>query len=269
MNKPGEEDTASVWRLPEWRVSWEDSVQSTMDWARDEARAGAADGRVFAAREQTAGRGRTGRTWSSPKGGLYASVLLRRPPKRWASLLPLLGAWGVREGLAGLVPGARFSVKWPNDVLAEAGDGSDRSGKIAGVLTEATAMGASLEWVVIGFGVNLDLDEDALPQGVDPPAVSVRSLGQNDVDPERLLKRVLMAFEEAVLEHADEPEGFLKGVEGVLAYRGQKVQVVRRNGQQEVGVLKGVSSTGDALVKTDDGELRLAAWDVERLRQSI
>lgn len=264
MNPSPEPDDESSWRPPAWQVQWEDSVESTMDRARAAARGGAPSGSVIAAREQTGGRGRSGRSWSSPKGGLYASVLIRGPPRKIAPLLPLAGALAVRDGLAALVPALTLQVKWPNDVLAAVGD---REGKFAGILTEAAAVGEKMEWVVVGFGVNVGVEDNALPQDVDPPAVGLPGLGVPVPSLGDALDAVLNAFSRILEKHAQHPDRLVEAVEQVLAMRGREVKGARRGGQGDVlGVLRGIDPSGDAVLETEVGEERLTAWDLERLR---
>ena len=115
-----------------------DTIGSTNERARELADEGAAHGTLVTAGEQTAGRGRQGRTWQTPAGvAIAASLVLRE----FDDLLPLRAGLAVAD-VAG--PGAL--VKWPNDVWV---DGK----KIAGILVEARG-----DWAVLGIGVNVALD---------------------------------------------------------------------------------------------------------------
>lgn len=114
-------------RLPD--VEWHQTIGSTSDRLKQLARAGAPEWTAVLADRQTSGRGREGRTWQSPAGGLYLSVLLR-PRAEPVSLLPLAAGVAVAEAVAGF--GVACQLKWPNDVLA-----SGR--KLAGILAEATS----------------------------------------------------------------------------------------------------------------------------------
>ena len=118
---------------------------STNDVARALAGAGAPHGTLVTAAEQTAGRGRQGRTWSAPAGrSLLMSLVLREPPP----LLPLLAAVAVAE-----VAGPRARIKWPNDVLLD-------TGKVAGILVEARPQQG---WAVLGIGLNVAVELGELP----------------------------------------------------------------------------------------------------------
>ena len=134
--------------LPDgWTLVALQSVGSTNDEATRLAEAGAAEGTVVWAREQTGGRGRRGRSWASPVGNLYTSTITRPAcPAARAAELGFVAALAVAD----MVPAGRdMRVKWPNDVLVE-------GGKVAGILPES-AIGADgkAEHVILGIGVNV------------------------------------------------------------------------------------------------------------------
>jgi len=142
-----------------------DRVGSTNDEARRLVPEGrAADFLVVTAREQTSGRGRRGRAWVSPPGNLHCSVLLEIGALAEAAQLGFVAAVALVDALGGLVPGAEFRCKWPNDVLA---DGR----KIAGMLLEPAGSG----WLVLGLGI--DVAAAPPPEQVAFPAISLAELG--------------------------------------------------------------------------------------------
>lgn len=133
---------------PLWvRIEGNVETGSTNDDSKVLARAGAPEGTVVVAARQRAGRGRLGRTWISPEGGAYVSVLLRPRvrPERAPEFAPAV-ALGISEGLESL--GVQATLKWPNDVLLG-------GGKLAGVLLEMSAEIDCVHWVVAGCGVNV------------------------------------------------------------------------------------------------------------------
>ncbi len=137
-----------------WTLHAHDSLGSTNDEARRLAAEGAPPGVVVTARQQTKGRGRFGRRWSSPPGNLYASFLLRPGvPAARAAELGFVAGLAVMDACDALLPAEqRVSLKWPNDVLL---DGA----KLAGILTETTGDGA----VIAGIGLNVEWAPDGLP----------------------------------------------------------------------------------------------------------
>jgi len=148
-------------------------VGSTSDRARDLALAGAPHGALVTAAEQTAGRGRQGRVWTTQPGAAATmSVVLRDPPP----LLPLIAAVAVAESC-----GADARIKWPNDVLV---DGR----KVAGILAEGRPHEG---WAVLGIGVNVAVDVALLPEELRDRA---GSLGGTRADVEPFLSSLLAAL---------------------------------------------------------------------------
>ncbi|HSB61325.1 MAG TPA: biotin--[acetyl-CoA-carboxylase] ligase [Vicinamibacteria bacterium] len=130
------------WPAP---IEHHDRLSSTSDRLKARARDGAPEWTAVQALEQTAGRGRQGRAWASPAGGVYLSVLLR-PRFESLGLIPLAAGVAVAEALG--EQGIETELKWPNDVLAA-------GRKLAGILAEASSSGSGLDWVVLGLGINV------------------------------------------------------------------------------------------------------------------
>jgi BirA family transcriptional regulator, biotin operon repressor / biotin---[acetyl-CoA-carboxylase] ligase len=138
-------------------------TDSTNDRARELVEVGAPGGTVVTAAEQTAGRGRQGRTWTASAGKalLYSAVL--RPLDERHLLLPLAVPLAVCEAAEELAPGIECAIKWPNDVWVE-------GRKLAGVLIEAKPQDG---WAVIGVGLNLTIEPDEFPPDLRETAVSL------------------------------------------------------------------------------------------------
>ncbi|MET0683704.1 MAG: biotin--[acetyl-CoA-carboxylase] ligase, partial [Solirubrobacteraceae bacterium] len=203
---------------------------STNDRARALATAGAPHGTLVTTGEQTAGRGRQGRTWSAPAGqALLLSLVLRDPPP----LLPL------RAGLAVAgVAGDAARVKWPNDVLL---DGR----KLAGILVEARPQDG---WAVLGIGLNAAVDLAALPAEVRDRAATL------DRPPEAVLADLLPALEARLAESDEATLAELRERDALLG------RPIRWEGGAGVGA--GIGDDGTLLVRTDDAVVRLAAGEV-------
>lgn len=135
-----------------WALRTFDVLDSTNEEARRQAEGGAPEGLAVLARSQTAGRGRRGRSWESPEGNLFLSLLLRPSvTAAEAAKLSFLAAVALSESIELAAPAlaGRISCKWPNDVLV---DGA----KISGVLLESrTRPDGTLDWVIAGIGANL------------------------------------------------------------------------------------------------------------------
>jgi len=144
-------------------------IDSTNEEARRLALAGVGGPLWLVADRQTKGRGRRGRNWQSPEGNLAATLLLRpaRPTAQCAQL-SFVAALGASDVVGHCAPRAEVKVKWPNDILAD-------EKKIAGILLESASKdGAQLDWLAIGFGINLA----SPPWDTEFPATSIAGLGE-------------------------------------------------------------------------------------------
>jgi len=155
-------------------------TDSTNARARELVEAGAPHGTVVTAAEQTAGRGRQGRTWTAPSGKalLYSAVL--RPLDERHLLLPLSIPIAVCEAAEELAPGVECAIKWPNDIWI-----NER--KLAGVLIEAKPQDG---WAVIGVGLNLTIEPNEFPPDLRETAVSLSaSTEEGGESPRRCLAK--------------------------------------------------------------------------------
>ncbi|HMG18343.1 MAG TPA: biotin--[acetyl-CoA-carboxylase] ligase [Gemmatimonadales bacterium] len=161
---------ARRWGVPQCGVFH--TLPSSLDAIHDLGAQGAPSGTVVLAEEQTSGRGRDGRTWRSPAGGVWLGMLLR-PPLPAAGVLSLrigLVLADVVEAVLGVRPtalsGPRAGVKWPNDVLVD-----DR--KVAGILCESRWQGDAVQWLGVGIGINV---ANEIPGELAERAVALREL---------------------------------------------------------------------------------------------
>jgi BirA family biotin operon repressor/biotin-[acetyl-CoA-carboxylase] ligase len=231
-------------RLLRGEIVHRDTIDSTNRLAAELARGGAAEGTVVLAEQQTAGRGRLGRTWESPAGvNLYGSIVLRPgvPPVE-VPRLTLVAGIAVAEAIAATIA-VRPQIKWPNDVLL-----SGR--KVAGVLTELEAEAERVRFVIVGIGVNLNARRGDFPPELAAKATSLALAGGAPVDRAAFTGRLLGAFDELYGE-------FLRGGFGALRPRydafhclpGRRVTVDGR--PPLTGTVRGVDDEGALLV--DDG----------------
>jgi BirA family transcriptional regulator, biotin operon repressor / biotin---[acetyl-CoA-carboxylase] ligase len=174
-------------RLPcAYRLVCYDTVGSTNDEAKRLARAGADEGTLVWACEQTAGRGRRGHTWASPRGNLYASLILRPGcPASRAAQLGFVAALAVGDTLGSACKRREgVSHKWPNDVLVH-------GRKIAGILLESElGEGDIPEFVIVGVGINLI----SSPRDTEFPATSIAEQGLRPISPTEALEEFAQNF---------------------------------------------------------------------------
>ena len=228
-------------------VEYHDSIPSTNDRARELAVSGA-DGVAVLADEQTGARGRLNREYASPSGGIWLS-LVRRPdlPPARVPIYTLAAAVAAAEALGGV--GVDADIKWPNDVLV---DGE----KLVGILTEMEGEADRVSWIVVGIGINANVDGAAVPAG----ATTVRER-VGDVDRAALTRDLLERFEELV----SAPEDVLAAWREAASTLGRRVRVETPSGEV-VGEAVDVEFPGTLVVATDDGERRVSAGDCEHLR---
>jgi BirA family transcriptional regulator, biotin operon repressor / biotin---[acetyl-CoA-carboxylase] ligase len=233
-----------------------EETESTNAVVAERARAGAPEGTVVVAELQTSGRGRQGRTWTSPpRAGLTFSVLLR--PPQVSGWLPLLAGLSVAVAV-GEQGSVKAGVKWPNDVLIEdtGGAGSPvRPGKVAGVLTEVTAGGA----VVIGIGLNVTTRLAELP---DERATSLALAGARSTDRETILKAILRSLSRAYASWRADPAALVPAYRSACVSIGKQVRVELPGGESYEGTATDVDGDGRLIV----GDRAFAAGDVVHLR---
>ncbi|MBU7007832.1 biotin--[acetyl-CoA-carboxylase] ligase [Phosphitispora fastidiosa] len=170
-------------------IVYRETVNSTNDLAKELAREGAESGTVVIAEEQTGGKGRMGRKWHSPEGeGLWFSVILRPPisPSE-APKITLVAAVALAKAIREL-NGIEAGIKWPNDILI-----SGR--KLAGILTEMSAEIDRVNYVIVGIGVNVNLDSEKLAEGLSETATFIEKESCGQVSRLRLLSGILDRFD--------------------------------------------------------------------------
>jgi len=232
-----------------------DTVTSTNDEAMVLAAEGAAAGTLVWARTQTKGRGRRGRSWSSPEGNLYLSLILR--PGRdatGAAELAFLAAIAIGEGIAPLIPASvAVRYKWPNDVLLN-------GRKVAGVLLESSlGPKGGLDWLVIGVGVNVL----GFPKRTGYPATSLVAEGAEGLDAACVLEGFCQAFLSGYERWRD--EGFA-GVRrrwlGRAAGIGETIEV-RLDGETLSGIFAGLDEAGALILRrAGEEDRRISAGEV-------
>ena len=223
------------------------TCESTNDEVAARAIAGASEGMLIVADEQTKGRGRRGRSWHSCPGENLTFSLLLRPALAARNLAPLTLLAGA--ALAATLAQLRFTpkLKWPNDVLLDVADGPR---KVAGILTEMSSEGDRVRHVVVGIGINVNAD--AFPDDL-TRATSLRLALGTGLDSAALLASFLNAFEPRYDDFvADGPAAAL--VEwNRYALLGQPCWIDRPSGRVD-GVADGVDASGALQIRTGAGE---------------
>ncbi len=239
-----------------YRLVAHESIGSTNAEAARHGRNGASDGTVVWAKRQTAGRGRHGRSWDSPEGNLYCSVLLRPDaPAAEAAQLSFVAALALGQALDDVLPpGPGLAFKWPNDVLL---DGR----KVAGILLESSgSQNDRLDWLVVGCGLNVRW----FPERVTGhPATSLCAAGAAGASVAGLLGAFVGAF--AIWRARWQVEGVGPVRDAWLA-RAARIGgdiTVRLPGDELRGRFMGLDAGGALLLDLPDGSRRtVTAGDV-------
>jgi BirA family transcriptional regulator, biotin operon repressor / biotin---[acetyl-CoA-carboxylase] ligase len=228
-------------------------TDSTNERARELAAAGVPHGTLVTAAEQTAGRGRQGRSWSAPPGSSLLLSLVLSPPPR---MLPLAAAVAVCDAVD-TAPGASArppaAIKWPNDVVLARGEDPPALAKLAGILVEARLGGDRENWAVLGIGLNAAVSLDELPDELRSTAATL-ALGAGDLEP--LLAALLDALRRRL---AEPPESTLAAWAARDALRGRRIEWSAPTARGEVGdrqgtgIAQGIDGDGRLVVALDGG----------------
>jgi BirA family biotin operon repressor/biotin-[acetyl-CoA-carboxylase] ligase len=224
-----------------------ETSESTNLHARALARSGAPAGTVVVADSQTGGRGRMRRTWVSPPGvNLYCSVVLRPPvPSVRIPEIPLVAAAAIHGALVDFCAGLTLFIKWPNDILC-------RGQKLCGILCEMESEPDFTHFVVVGFGVNVNLDP--VPEDLQGIASSIAIETGRAASRAGTLAAVLNRFEQLYLEWLTQPDlGFLLPCLEQHAWLKDREVRIEQFERVLDGTVLGMNPQGQLLLKRDDG----------------
>jgi BirA family biotin operon repressor/biotin-[acetyl-CoA-carboxylase] ligase len=222
-----------------------------MDEARKEAKAGASEGTVVVAEEQTTGRARLGRTWINPPGVVAVSIILH-PEMSQLIRLTMVAALATSHCIE-KATGLETTIKWPNDVLVN-------GKKISGILTESALRGQSVDWAVIGIGINVNFDPKAYPEIADIATSLSVELGK-EVSQLKVLLHLLSELEFFYLA-LRRGEPIYQQWRDKLETLGRVVQV-KTGTDIEKGYAESVDEDGALILRRSDGSLaRIVAGEV-------
>ena len=230
-------------------IHYFNEVDSTNEVAKYLAEEGAEDGTVVVAEIQNKGKGRRGKTWISPPGGIWMSVILRPeiPPHRASQLTLVTGvvvAKTIKEEL-----NIDVGIKWPNDILIG-------KKKVCGILTEVNATLDKVNYLVVGIGIDMNVDVPMLPSDLQKGATSLKNELDTEINGALLVQRFLLNFENIYNDFKDGkfPE-ILDEWRAMSSTIGTSVEV-RTRGKRVQGYAVGINKEGILIIEMEDGSLR-------------
>ena len=241
------------------RIYYFEEIDSTQNFAQQIASDNREDGTIIIAEKQTAGRGRLNRKWTSPKGGIWFSLIIH--PKfdiSSSTLVPIAGAVALSKSIKSIL-GIETTVKWPNDITIG-------RKKVAGMLVDASFQANNIDYLILGMGINFDINVKKLEKNLktSPNFYGVNSLRKKDdkTPPKLLLMEFLLQFEK-ILSQLNKGEKskiikeWTKRADGI----GEKMIINTSNGKIS-GISHGIDNDGALKIKTSKGIKKIFAGDV-------
>jgi BirA family biotin operon repressor/biotin-[acetyl-CoA-carboxylase] ligase len=227
---------------------------STMDEARKLAEQGAPNGAAIIAGKQETGRGRMGRSWLSPEGGLATSIILR-PAEKAVRLLPAIASVAVYRTIG--IMGVNSSIKWPNDVLIS-------GKKVCGILIENGFSAGNLVYSIVGIGINVNFETTRFPEIADIATSLSVELGKEVSIAEVALN--LYSEMEKLYDRISEPDFIMGEWTRRMETIGKRVSV-NTGGCTLEGIAEAVNPGGNLVLRMDDGSIHeVIAGDVSNVR---
>ena len=241
------------------RVYYFEEIDSTQNFAQNIAADKQENGTIIIAEKQTSGRGRLDRKWTSPKGGIWFSLIIH--PKfdvSSSTLIPILSAVALSKSIKSVLD-IETEVKWPNDITMN-------GKKVAGVLVDASFQTNSIDYLILGIGINFDIDTKKLEKRLTktPNFYGIDSLrGKEDkTPPKKLLKEFLLQFEKNLFQlDKGEKSKIIKEWTKRAAGIGKKITINTSNGKIS-GISQGIDNDGALKIKTRNEIKKIYVGDV-------
>ncbi|MDR2830171.1 MAG: biotin--[acetyl-CoA-carboxylase] ligase [Methanobrevibacter sp.] len=224
-------------------------VDSTNVIAKFLAGTGIEEGTIVIARSQIKGKGRMGKKWESPLGGIWLSIILnpKMNPEQ-ASLITLGAGVAVTKAIRGL--GVDVRIKWPNDILI-----GDK--KIAGILTEANSRSHTLDYIVVGIGIDSNIDSNSISKKTKVKSTTLKDELKKNINENKLITNLLKEFEN-IYEHfkSEEFEEILYEWRNLSQTIGSYVVIEQPFGRVLKGYVVGINNQGSLILELNNGKLK-------------
>ena len=241
------------------RVHYFEEIDSTQNFAQQIASDEKENGAIIIAEKQTSGRGRLNRKWTSPKGGISFSLIIH--PKfdvSSSTLIPILSAVALSKSIKSIL-GIETQVKWPNDITMN-------GKKVAGILVDASFQANSIDYLILGVGINFDIDVKKLEKKLSktPNFYGVNSLRKKDdkTPPKLLLKEFLLQFEKNLsqLDNGEKSKIVREWTKRAIGI-GKKITINTSNGKIS-GISEGIDNDGALKLKIGKELKKIFVGDV-------
>ena len=241
------------------RVYYFEEIDSTQNFAEQIALDEKENGTIVIAEKQTAGKGRLDRKWTSPKGGIWFSLIIH--PKfdvSTSTLVPIAGAVALAMAIK-ITLDIDVSVKWPNDITLN-------GKKVAGMLVDASFQANNIDYLILGIGINFDIDAKKIEKRLSKSAnfYGVNSLRKKDdsTPPKILLREFLVQFEKTLIQlNKGEKAKIVKEWTKKADKIGKKISINTSDGKIS-GVAQGIDNDGALKLKTSKGIKKIFVGDV-------
>lgn len=224
------------------------TIDSTNNYAKKLALDGAVEGTIVLSDEQTGGRGRLGRNWVSPYGAnIYMSMILRPIiyPSEAAKITEITAA--TVANAINKVTNLETGIKWPNDIILD-------NKKVCGILTEMSAELNDINYVIVGIGINVNIDE--FPEDIKNIATSIKKTLGSEVSRKELVINIMEEFEKLYYDFIN--TGSLQKTVDICKKRsvtlGKTVKIINKN-KTMVAKAIDITENGELVIKKDDGEI--------------
>jgi BirA family biotin operon repressor/biotin-[acetyl-CoA-carboxylase] ligase len=225
------------------KIVYYEEANSSNDIAKKAAPT-AEEGTIVVVEQQTGGRGRLGRQWASPKGGIWFSIILK-PHIALAKASRLTLTFGLSVVKTIRMFGIDAKIKWPNDVVIN-------GKKVSGILTEVEAEIDAVDFVVIGIGINVNMSLKDIPESLRENSTTLRDETGKTIDRVDFLQKLLFEMEQDYIRFSTQP--FSEIVTDIIDLSdtiGKEVTVTMPN-RIVSGIVVGISKTGALLLKRND-----------------
>lgn len=236
-------------------MTYRKSAGSTQDIALSMASRQNSNGAIVIAEQQSGGRGRMKRKWVSPKGGIWLSVVLKPLiPTAASTMLPFAAAVAVADAIS--TTGIEPTLKWPNDVMVG-------GQKVAGILLDMSAEAETVNYAVIGIGINANVDTSKIKVDREgrPPITSLKRELGHDVNRLVLAAALLEKLEHHCQALEQNPSSIIAAWRARSDMIGKNIAVVQQ-GKEIRGVAADIKDDGSLLVQTRQGDVTVVSGDV-------